>query len=61
MRVRGVRLRGGAYIIDARIQQTAAVTQFRTGLLLEVVFGVRAIIAGCDATFGNVTTVCRRL
>ena len=29
--------------------QSAAVTQFRTRLLLEVVFGVRAIIAGFDA------------
>ena len=37
--------------------QFAAVTQLRTGLLLEVVFGVRAIIAGCDAAVGSVTTV----
>jgi F0F1-type ATP synthase assembly protein I len=37
--------------------QSAAVTQLRTGLLLEVVFGVRATIAGCDAAVGNVTTV----
>ena len=35
----------------------AAVTQLHTGLLLEVVFGVRAIIAGCDAAVGSVTTV----
>ena len=34
--------------------QFAAVTQLRTGLLLEVVFGVRA---GCDAAVGSVTTV----
>ena len=37
--------------------QFAAVTQLRTGLLLEVVFGVRATIAGCDAAVGSVTTV----
>ena len=36
--------------------QSAAVTQLRTGLLLEVV-SVRATIAGCDAAVGNVTTV----
>ena len=45
-------------IVDARIHPVCSsdsVTYRVTAI--EVVFGVRAIIAGCDAAVGNVTTV----